>query len=113
MADEKLQNFKVSDRHKPRVDKGGKKIADKEMAHTMGFARIEELLDKEPPGVVGQNLARLLDSLAAYEAEGTTPKHRAAAKKARAAVEKTIDLLDYLFRTKEALQAQGAAAEKK
>jgi hypothetical protein len=113
MAEEKLQTFKVSDRHKPRIDKGSQKKVGKEMVHTMGFARIEELLDKEPPGVVGQNLARLLDSLAAYEAEGKTPKHKAAAKKARAAVEKTIDLLDYLFRTKEAMLAKGAAAEKK
>lgn len=105
MADEKLASFKIGDKHKPRVKNSpsGGKEPKPEAAHTLGFARIEEILDSAAPGAVGQRLAEILDDLDAGLAAAKTPKDKSAYKKGRAALERTIDLLDYLFRTKESL----------
>ena len=108
MVDSKLQSFKVGDKQAPKV-KGGK--AERQMpqamspTQTVGFSRIEALLDDEEPAAVGKKLSDMLDAIAEYEMAGKGPKQKSQAKRAKTAVERTIDLLDYLYRTKEALQA--------
>jgi hypothetical protein len=109
MSDKKLESFKIGDKQKPRV-KAATSAATKAVepvpeTQTLGFARIEGILDKETPQEVGKSLARLLDQLTELDSHSKTPKAKSAAKKARAAVERTIDLLDYLFRTKAAMEA--------
>ncbi|MEZ4270656.1 MAG: hypothetical protein R3C68_04250 [Myxococcota bacterium] len=71
----------------------------------MGFTRIETILEESDPVEVGENLNLLLKSLEKYQDEAGTNKDKAAARKAIGAVERTIDLMDYLFQTKAAMQA--------
>ena len=108
MADDKLASFKIGEKQKPKVKSsaGGKATKKTQANQTLGFARIEEILDLEAPGAVGARLAAILDDLDAGLAASTTPKDKSAYRKSRGALERTIDLLDYLFRTKEALQKQ-------
>jgi hypothetical protein len=114
MSDKKLESFKIGDKQKPRVKATSSAATKAEPApetQTLGFARIEGILDKETPQEVGKSLARLLDQLAELDSRSKTPKEKSSAKKARAAVERTIDLLDYLFRTKAAMEGGEGAQE--
>ena len=112
MADDKLASFKIGEKQKPKVknspggSSGGRAAKKTQANQTLGFARIEEILDHEAPGAVGARLAEILDDLDAGLAASTTPKDKSAYRKSRGALERTVDLLDYLFRTKEALQKQ-------
>ena len=113
MADDKLASFKIGEKQKPKVKSspGGKAAKQTQANHTLGFARIEEILDHEVPGSVGARLAEILDDLDAGLAASTTPKDKSAYRKSRGALERTVDLLDYLFRTKEALQTRQKEAQ--
>jgi hypothetical protein len=103
----RLESFKAGSVQKPRPDAAARRAAPPEAAtETIGFERIEGLLDHEVPGEVGLKMANLLDSLSELEKTSTTPKAKAGAKKARVAVERTIDLLDYLYQTKQNLLQQ-------
>jgi hypothetical protein len=117
MADKKLESFKIGDKQKPLVKatatpKGKAEAAPPPEAQTFGFERIEAILDQVPPSEVSQNLAAHRAALQALEGEAKTPKDRAAAKKAVVAIDRTADLLDYLFRTKAAMLAPLAEAQK-
>ena len=119
--DDKLASFKIGEKQKPKVKSspggaggtGGKKAKQTQANHTLGFGRIEEILDHEAPGAVGERLAQILDDLDAGLAASTTPKDKSAYRKARGALERTVDLLDYLFRTKESLQKQALETKDK
>lgn len=106
MADKKLESFKIGDLQKPQVKAAGPasktKVVDETRpeAQTFGFARIETILDKEPPSEVSRSLAARRDALKTFEEASKTPKDKAAAKKGMLAIDRTADLLDYLFRTK-------------
>lgn len=111
MTKKKLEAFKVADKHAPRVkpshgpsgDKAAPEAGDE--MQTLGFARIEELLDAARPGDMQRSLVALIDSLDTFMADSRSQKDRAQGKKAKMAVERTIDLLAYLFTTKEAMIA--------
>ena len=114
MSEQKLESFKIGDKHKPRVASGATKEAKeaKEKSAeepvetaTLGFARIEGILDNEPAGAVAENLHRMLTVLTEREQEAKTAKDKAVFKRARAAVERTQELLAYLFQTKAAMLA--------
>lgn len=112
MTKKKLETFKVADKHAPRVKPSqgaGKADGDKpeamEAPETLGFERIEALLDNERPGDVQRSLVQLIDALDTYTADARNPKDRAQGKKAKMAVERTVDLLAFLFNTKEAMLA--------
>lgn len=107
MADKKLESFKIGDKQRAQVKTAGAKAAKTHVvdetrpeAQTFGFARIETILDKEPPHEVSRNLAARREALKAFEEASKTAKDKAAAKKATLAIDRTADLLDYLFRTK-------------
>lgn len=116
MSDSKLETFKVSERHKPRV-KGGKAAKAEAPAPqaepTLGFARIEAVLDHEDPKQVQKSLAKLSHALDEVAGRAKGPKDRAEAKRARVAVERTTELLTYLFETKDQMLHALAAAENK
>lgn len=111
MSKKKLESFKVAERHAPRVKPShateGKGAGDAPAAEaespTVGFARIEAILDQEQPGEVQRSLVQLIDSLDKLMADARSPKERTPAKRAKMAVERTIDLMAYLFETKDAM----------
>lgn len=103
MADKKLESFKAGSKQKPKVASRHKADKDLPESHTLGFARIEAILEKEEAGAVSASLHNLLESVHAFEDAAKSAKDKTAAKKAKAGVERTIDLLDFLFRTKAAM----------
>lgn len=111
MSEKKLETFKIGDKHKPRVTSGAAtKDKDKAAeappeAATLGFARIEGILDNEPAGAVADKLRYMTLQLTQREAESKVAKDKASFKKARIAVDRTRELLEYLFQTKAALLA--------
>ena len=111
MSEQKLESFKIGDKHKPRVASGASaKDKDKEPeapaeTATLGFARIEGILDTEPPGAVAEKLHFMITQLTERETEAKSAKDKATFKRARIAVERTRELLDYLFQTKAAMLA--------
>jgi hypothetical protein len=119
MTQKKIDSFKVADKHPPRVkpsqaqSTAGATPTPSDETQTLGFARIEELLDTAQPGDMQRSLVGLIDDLDAYMAETRSQKDRAQGKKAKMAVERTIDLLTYLFSTKEAMIASFGQTETK
>jgi hypothetical protein len=108
MTDKKLEPFKIGDTQKPgvaRPKKGSDKPAETPQSQSVGFARIEKILENDDAGTMGENLSKLIHSLEEFEKKATTNKDKASAKKAIVAVERTADLLDYLFQTKASMQS--------
>ena len=109
MADKKLDPFKIGDTQRPTVRNTGKSAAaapPQEEPKSLGFERIERILESDTPENLSKSLNNLLGQLGAMEQTGAM-KEKAAAKRAMVAVERTADLLDYLFQTKQALESQG------
>ena len=108
MAGKKLESFKISETRKPGGAKPKKakekKEAGPEGTQSVGFARIEKILENDAAATVTENLSKLLQSLEEFDRGAKTNKDKAAAKKAVIAVERTADLLDYLFQTKASMQ---------
>ena len=110
MVEKKLESFKISDTQRPTVGRAKAKThEDPAVSQSLGFARIEKMLENENPESVQENLSNLLKSLEEFQGKATTPKDKAAGKKAIAAVERTTDLMEYLFQTKQSLQENQAA----
>lgn len=109
MTNEKLESFKISDTQRAGVSRPGRtrrpERQTEDEAHSIGFRRIETILEEDNASAVSEDLNTLLQKLEEYQSQSTTNKERVAAKKAIVAVERTADLLDYLFETKTALQS--------
>ena len=108
-----LESFKIGDKQGgPGISRptASRRATEEpaEAGFSLGFARIETMLEKEDPVAVGQGLSDILGALEAFQAQATSNKDKLAAKKAIVAVERTVDLMDYLFETKAALET-GAA----
>ena len=112
MSQKKLESFKAGSKQKPKVARPAKQEAAQAdaAAQTLGFARIEGILEREEPGAVSKSLDDLYASIDQFEEHAKSAKDKNNAKKAKVAVERTIDLLNYLFQTKAEL-SQGQAAE--
>lgn len=102
MADKKLESFKIGDTRKPMVGSAKKAPSTQPEPVSIGFKRIEGLLDGDPTEV-RESLAALQANLAEFEKKSSANKDKAAAKKAIVAVEKTRDLMEHLYKTKEGL----------
>ena len=102
MSDD-LKSFKIADAVKKTVD--GPRPQKKEETpptSSVGFPRIEALVEMETP-----DLAGLQERLAALSelAKGTGPaKTKSQAKKAALAYEKTLALVEHLLETKKKMQ---------
>ncbi len=110
MADKKLETFKIGDTQRPGVlkaKKGAEAPAPAPESKSVGFARIEKILEHDDAATLSENLGKLINSIEEFESKATTNKDKAAAKKAIVAVERTADLLDYLFQTKASMQTSG------
>jgi hypothetical protein len=109
MTDKKLESFKIGDTQKAGVSRPGRAAQTDDRAeseaHSLGFRRIETILEEDDTGAVSEGLNALLQKLEEFQSAATTNRDKAAAKKAIVAVERTADLLDYLFQTKASMQS--------
>jgi hypothetical protein len=110
MPDKKVDPFKIGDSHRPGMSKpvqttAAKRAENQEpQAFSLGFARIETMLEREDPDQVGEGLSNILKDLKALGEKAKANKDKLAVKKATAAVERAVDLMDYLFQTKAVLE---------
>lgn len=101
-----LQSFKIGDTRKPTVQRRGAQKEESNDSRSLGFARIEKILENENHGSINQKLTGMLDAIADYEQGAAAVKEKAAVKKAVMAVERTAELMTYLFETKAELEEQ-------
>jgi hypothetical protein len=99
VSEDDLKSFKISDQVKQKVDRPRGKSAQPE-ASSVGFPRIEQLLEAEEPDLSG--LGQRMDALDELSQSGSA-REKAAAKKARAAYDRTVDVLEFLVSTKQAM----------
>jgi hypothetical protein len=117
MADEKLGTFKVGDAYRQPVGATKKKASEESQANqnneTLGFARIEGIIEKEDPAAISASLTTLHNALDELASKGnSTNKEKSEAQKAMVAIERAADLLDYLFQTKAKLVEQATQPKK-
>jgi hypothetical protein len=114
MSDKKMSSFKAGDLQKQaqqRAPSSKPTQTQNDAAHqTLGFARIEAMLDKEDPKEVLNGLMKIIDRLNAYEASASSAKEKAAAQKARRGLEQGVALVEYLYDVK--IHMQDAASKK-
>ena len=105
MADKTLEPFKISDTRKPSVSSPKKSEVATTAAESpsLGFRRIEGILEREEPATVRASLDKLREGLTQWAAGASTNRDKAAAKKAIVAVDRTSELMDFLYKTKESL----------
>jgi len=110
MTNKKLESFKIGDTQRPTVGKQAAAAGAVRQGEdqSLGFARIERILENDDATAVGESLNSLLRALEEFETQAKTNKDKAAAKKAMIAVERGADLLDYLFQTKLSMQTGSA-----
>jgi len=107
MSDKDLKSFKIGDSQRagissPVSSKDGAEEPSPE-SQSVGFARIEKILEDETPETIGEKLQTLISSIETFGNDATTNKDKLAAEKAVGAVEKVVDLMDYLFQTKDSI----------
>ena len=111
MADKKpedLGTFRIADVKRPEVRSYKKlgKEPEPEPSPSVGFPAIETRVENRTIEQVVEEIRPSYEQLEEMAGKGDM-KSRAAAKKAMAAYERTADLFEYLFYTKDALQGRG------
>jgi len=109
MSDKELKSFKIGDNQSAGISSPvsakANAAADSPESQSVGFARIEKILEDETPETIGEKLNSLISELETYGNEASTNKDKLAAEKAVGAVEKVADLMDYLFQTKGSIES--------
>ena len=109
MSDKDLESFKIGDTHQTGISNpvgaGVATDSGDDDAPSVGFERIETVLENETPETIGEKLTAMISDLEQFEGEASAQKDKLAAQKAIAAIERVADLMDYLFQTKSDLQA--------
>lgn len=108
MAKDELSSFRIGDLRRPVVRTTGSKGSAQPRQETpeeasIGFYAIEERLESSSVELLAEELRDSYEKLEAL-AQGREMRKKAAAKKAMVAYERTADLFEYLFQTKDALQ---------
>jgi hypothetical protein len=101
-----LKSFKAADSQRPTVSSPAKKGSDEPVPQagvSLGYEKIEKLLEAEDPQGVLSGLQGSLAKLKQLESDGKNQKEKTASKKAQLAYEHTLSIIEYLFKTKEAL----------
>lgn len=105
-SEDELKGFRIGDKRRPEVRgqasgaNSGKVVVTE--SPSAGFPAIEARLEQRSVEEVAEELRGSYERLETL-AEGGSMKEKAAAKKAMAAYERTADLFEYLYMTKEAL----------
>ncbi len=104
-----MESFKIGDARRPQISgsavkKGGK---DREQAanKSLGFERIEKLLEAEDTDAQIKALEDSMDALKKLMAEAVSSREKSAAEKALKAYENTMELVKFLLKTKEQMMA--------
>ena len=109
MSDKDLESFKIGDSHQAGISNpvgaGPGASSGDDDAPSVGFERIETVLENETPETIGEKLSTMISDLEKFEGEASAQKDKLAAQKAIAAIARVADLMDYLFQTKSDLQA--------
>jgi hypothetical protein len=90
-----LKSFKISDQRKKPIEKATKKDAT---PPSVGFPKIEALIEQDSPDLSGLHARK--QALDEMTSSATTPKDKAAAKRAAEAYAKSLALIDSLLATK-------------
>jgi hypothetical protein len=105
-SEDELKGFRIGDKRRPEVrgqqSAVGVKGTVPEASPSAGFPAIESRLEQKTVEEVAAELRGSYEKLEAL-AESKNKKEKAAAEKAMAAYERTADLFEYLYLTKEAL----------
>ena len=104
-----MESFKIGDARRPQVSGTPKKKAanGKEAAagHSLGFERIEKFLEAEDTEAQLKALEESMEALKKLAAEAVSPREKSAAEKALKAYTNTMDLVQFLLKTKEQMMA--------
>ncbi|MBI2377655.1 MAG: hypothetical protein HYV07_26880 [Deltaproteobacteria bacterium] len=107
---DELSSFKISDLRKPNVRstvaRGGSAEAKEEPPPSAGFPLVESRLEGGSIDKVADELRTTYEKLEELSRTGDA-KLKGPAKKAMAAYERTADLFEYLFTTKDAIARGG------
>ncbi len=111
MTSEKLESFKISDTRKPFVASHGKNAGAESPAETptVGFRRIESMIESESDEQAFGVLGSIKSRLQAFASEATTNRDKTAAKKAIVAVDHVLNLVDFLYKTKDSMVSDNPA----
>lgn len=104
-----LQTFKIGDTQSPGIEKARPALRSRQQdqqseAASVGFNRIERILEDEDPVRVSNALGELHQKLEERLESVQTQREKAGAKRALVAVERAADLMDYLFQTKASME---------
>lgn len=111
MADKKLESFKIGDKQKAGVAKSASaKAAEKKAAQptespTLGFRRIEKILETEAPDAIYERLLAVMAHLNELETHAKKPKEKSTIKKAKVGIERTLELMGFLFATRDQMMS--------
>lgn len=109
MGDDEIKSFKIGDSHRQGLSAPAQKADEtasaSEASQSLGFTRIETLLDNDDPESVGASLNSVLQALSELEQNAPSNRDKLQAQKAIVAVEKAVDLMDYLYQTKQSMGA--------
>lgn len=110
MADDELKSFKIGDSHRVGMSKPAQSPArgkgSQDVSKSLGFQRIEGMLEAEDPEEVGRALSDLHRLLEEKQAASSTNRDKHEARKAMVAIELAANLVDYLYQTKEAMRGE-------
>jgi hypothetical protein len=111
MAKDNLEGFKIGDLKRPQIrpSRGAAATGSQdapEPAPSVGFPAVEARLEANDVDAVADELRATYERLEALS-QGGDVKTRSAAAKAMVAYERTADLFEYLFTTKDALGRGG------
>lgn len=106
MSDD-LKSFKISDQVPNRVTRPTSGQGDAVESASVGFPRIEALLESDEPDFSG--FSTRMSNLQELAQSGSN-KEKAGAKKAAIAYERVTDLLEHLLSTKQAMAGGGDEA---
>ena len=107
MSDKDLESFKIGSTHQPGISSpvsSHKNEPSSPAEGSLGFPRIEKLLENEDPGDLSVKLNKLINDLEAFHENADSNQDKLAANKAMGAIERVADLMNYLFQTKANLE---------
>jgi hypothetical protein len=120
MSDKNLQTFKASDLQKPTKKGGSEKKAATPAQHdvkvkkeetSVGFEAIERTLDTMSHDEIKAQLAELIEQIESLGDQANNNRGKSEADKAIIAVERTSELLAYLYKTRDDIMKEAEAAK--
>ncbi len=103
-----MESFKIGDARRPQIAATPRKKAGKEQEEagkSLGFERIEKFLEADDTAAQLKALEDSMDALKKLAAEAVSPREKSAAEKALKAYVNTMDLVQFLLKTKEQMMA--------